>query len=131
MHMAGSNQTGAGRARRMKFGHDAGAPGRARRLVGEVLGGDALADDVRLVVSELVTNVLRHAATGGTLRLLDARPEGSVRVEVFDDEAATIAAVHPVRRANGGQGLRIVQRTSTRWGVEVSDRGKTVWAEFG
>src|SRR4051812_2832669 len=95
---AGSDRTSAVRARRMEFGHDADAPGRARQLVVDLLDSDAIAEDVRLVVSELVTNVVQHTAEGGELRLSDLRPTGPMRVEVLD-HSSSVTAVHLVQRS--------------------------------
>jgi serine/threonine-protein kinase RsbW len=37
---------------------------------------------------------------------------------------------HPESGDVGGRGLVIVQALSDRWGVQVTDSGKTVWCEF-
>jgi len=132
MRQAGSEWAGADRARRMEFGNEPGAPGRARQLVAELLDSDALVEPVRLVVSELVTNVVQHTVEGGELRLRDGRPQGPVRVEVIDRDRA-VGDVRPAcrrRGGQGGQGLRIVERATTRWGVGRVHGGKVVWAEF-
>ena len=118
------------RTRRVEFGRDLTGPQRARRAVTDLLGDGPLADDVRLVVSELVTNVLRHTDGGGVLRLRDSRPDGPVRIEV-EDAAAVIPAVPVGDPAGpGGQGLRIVAGAAHRWGVRRTWRGKVVWAEL-
>jgi anti-sigma regulatory factor (Ser/Thr protein kinase) len=122
--------TPRGRALRLAFGHEAVTPGRARQLVAELLGADALAEDLRLVVSELVTNAIVHTDDGGELRLLDGRPASPVRVEV-EDHDPNVPDVHVVQRDCGGQGLQIVGRLAQRWGVEPTGHGKFVWAELG
>ena len=89
--------------------------------------------DVRLLVSELVTNSLRHAQLGAEdqIRLgVDVR-DSLVRVEVSDsgtgfefegpaDDPETVE----------GWGLYLVATLSDRWGVDRTDRGTSVWFEL-
>ncbi len=81
-----------------------------------------------LCVSELVTNALDHAVPPYEMRIVRACDR--LRVEVAD---ATV--LWPVLRpmspmAVRGRGMFLVQCTATRWGVEATASGKTVWAEF-
>ncbi|MFC6080583.1 ATP-binding protein [Sphaerisporangium aureirubrum] len=118
------------------------SPGDARSAVDEWLGADHPAGfDVRLVVSELVTNAVRHsdvpAPDGVRLRLYDLA--GLIRVEVRDPGAIRTS---PVVEAScggaedssreGGRGLFIVERCSARWGVEYlsGSLGCVVWCEI-
>lgn len=102
----------------------------ARKIVADALDdahftGDA--DTVLLLVSELVTNAVRHAATPFELTI---SVEGSqVTVAVVDHDRS-----HPPRMGNprpedtSGRGLRIVEELSTSWGSEpVSTDAKRVW----
>lgn len=110
------------------------APRRARvALLG--LNGSlaALRQPVSLLVSELVTNAVRHAGAGldSTVSLkLDSTPK-RVRVEVvdagpgFQPPAAGGAEALP----REGFGLSLVDQIADRWGVELSD-GATVWFEI-
>lgn len=80
---------------------------------------------VALVVSELVTNALRHA--GGLVGLslvFDAR---RLRIMVSDDSRVRPT---PRPRAAGGWGLLIVERLTEAWGVVPSPGGKRVWADL-
>lgn len=85
---------------------------------------------VRLLVSELVTNSVRHARPGGHIELsLSATPD-SVRVEVVDAGAGFT----PRPRAEGqdeasGWGLHLVEALSHRWGTE-RERGMLIWFEI-
>ncbi|MEE1929651.1 ATP-binding protein [Streptomyces sp. TRM 70351] len=85
-------------------------------------------DSVVLLVSELVTNAHRHGRTDADLRLRASRD--GVRVAVDDEDPAP-----PVRRSpdlvsgTGGLGLHILERLSSRWGVEPHGGGKRVWAD--
>jgi anti-sigma regulatory factor (Ser/Thr protein kinase) len=110
------------------------APARAREAVERWLSGrvsGTLVDDVRLLVSELVTNSVRHARLTGdaTIRVSVAIVGGMVRVEVEDPGDGAIAAVPPDREHGGGFGLYLVEILAERWGS--SHDGKTcVWAEL-
>ncbi|MCA6093646.1 ATP-binding protein [Streptomyces sp. SCA3-4] len=91
----------------------------------------AAAEDVLLVVSELVTNACLHADGPEELRVSCT---GKVlRLEVADLGAGTPAPRTPHRAGRpGGHGMFIVQRLCLDWGVLRRDgvAGKTVWAEL-
>ena len=92
----------------------------------------AAAEDVLLVVSELVTNACLHA--GGPQELRVHRTPKSLRLEVTDGGPGDPAPRIPHRVGRpGGHGMFIVQRLCLDWGV-VRHRdgrpGKTVWAEL-
>ncbi|TDC63453.1 ATP-binding SpoIIE family protein phosphatase, partial [Streptomyces hainanensis] len=80
-----------------------------------------------LVVSELVTNAIRHAEAPIQLRLL--RGETSLIIEVSDGSST---APH-LRRARtydeGGRGLLLVAQLTQQWGTRQTASGKTIWAE--
>ncbi|TWD13142.1 hypothetical protein FB570_11969 [Streptomyces sp. T12] len=88
------------------------------------------AEDVMLVVSELVMNATVHAGGADALRLHRQRTVLRVEVEDSGGEEPLVRPYHAGR--TGGHGLFIVQRLSLDWGVRrLSDRpGKTVWAEI-
>ncbi|MFE9726617.1 ATP-binding protein [Streptomyces sp. NPDC005794] len=91
----------------------------------------AAAEDVLLVVSELVTNACLHADGPEELRI--ACSPKMLRVEVVDGGAGQPAPRNPHRAGRpGGHGMFIVQRLCLDWGVaRTPDRpGKTVWAEL-
>lgn len=81
-------------------------------------------EDVLLLVSELVSNSVRHSASSDidiTVRAQD----GQIRVEVSDDGPG-----FSVESPRGdGLGLTIVEKVSDRWGLTSGDRF-TVWAEL-
>jgi anti-sigma regulatory factor (Ser/Thr protein kinase) len=90
-------------------------------------GGDAA-----LVISELLSNALRHARPlpGCNLRVAWRLDDGSVLIAVTDGGAQTRPELGtPSRSRTGGRGLRIVERLSRRWGAHSDDEGTTVWAE--
>jgi anti-sigma regulatory factor (Ser/Thr protein kinase) len=92
----------------------------------------AVLDDIRLLVSELVTNAIRHAesATSGEVGLDVSIRDGSVRVEVADPGRG----FEPKPRDNdmgrpGGWGLYLVDRIADRWGVARNSMTR-VWFEI-
>ncbi|WP_431962744.1 ATP-binding protein [Actinacidiphila sp. bgisy160] len=91
----------------------------------------AAAEDVLLVVSELVTNACLHAGGPEELRLF--RNAKALRLEVVDGGVGSPAPRNPHRAGRpGGHGMFIVQRLCLDWGVvrhAGGGPGKTVWAE--
>ncbi len=88
--------------------------------------------NLKLLVSELVTNAVRHvrADRAATIRLEIVRRGGVVRVEVTDRGEGFV----PRPRVDGqdrasGWGLNILAKVATRWGVE-NDGGARVWFEM-
>lgn len=74
--------------------------------------------DAALVVSELLSNALRHAAPlpGDKVRVGWRFDAGSLRVSVSDGGAQTRPELgQPTQSATGGRGLRIVERLSRCW----------------
>ncbi|MET8728606.1 ATP-binding protein [Streptomyces parvus] len=91
----------------------------------------AAAEDVLLVVSELVTNACLHAEGPEEIRI--GRTSKGLRVEVVDRGTGQPAPRTPHRAGRpGGHGMFIVQRLCLDWGVlRTPDApGKTVWAEL-
>ncbi len=96
--------------------------------------GDAVADlpkDVRdaaiLMMSELATNAIVHAATG--FEVVVDRSEDSLRVAVTDVGGGVPELQSPLSSEAHGRGLQIVQQLSDEWGMIDNDdhSSKTVW----
>jgi anti-sigma regulatory factor (Ser/Thr protein kinase) len=110
------------------------APRAARRAVDCLID---LAADVRdmaqLVVSELVTNIVRHSgmATGAPLEVRMILQDERLRIEVAQEgrSAFTPATAMPATDAVAGRGLLVVDRVADRWGTR-GNGGLKVWAEF-
>ena len=111
------------------------APKLARSAVEERLADRVpprVLEDVRLVVSELVTNSVLQARAGPEdhvrlrIRVLDS----AVRLEVTDPGPGP-GARRPERTKDhtGGWGLMLVDKIAGRWGVDPG-RPPTVWAEI-
>ena len=108
---------------------DVGVPARAE-AVGEAraaLAGLDLPDEVfetaRLLVSELVTNSIRHAGLTSVdrIRLRAAWSGRALRVSVHEPRPPrlrTTGAIRPVPGESSGWGLYLVDRLATRWGVD-------------
>lgn len=93
------------------------------------VGRQDLVDDVSSLVSELVTNAVLHARTQ---MLLTVEPAGAgLRVAVADGSATMPRFAGADLRAISGRGLLIIDRLSSRWGVDrLPDGGKVVWVEI-
>ncbi|GAB2719155.1 ATP-binding protein [Kitasatospora kifunensis] len=91
----------------------------------------AVADDILLVVSELVTNACQH--TGGPDQLVLRASDRILRIEVFDAaDAPPLPRVPHTPGRPGGHGLHTVALLASRWGhlPRVDGPGKAVWAEI-
>ncbi len=106
-----------------------------RRLVSDLIAADVYDSavcDVALVISELLSNALRHAAPlpGSKIRVAWRVDADSVQISVSDGGGPTVPELgEPTQGATGGRGLRIVEKLSRRWGASTGDEGTTVWAE--
>ena len=104
---------------------------RARHEVEDALAPSVTAKalgDVMLLVSELVTNAVRHAATEEFEIRIDVRGD-ALRIEVHDAGGGFVPKIAPSEDGRGGYGLYIVDRLADRWGVE---RGAdaVIWLEI-
>ncbi|MBT2674378.1 ATP-binding protein [Streptomyces sp. ISL-14] len=100
---------------------------------------DELAGDAELIVSELVTNAVRHARPPvpswdepGRCRLTLQQPEpDTVRVWVTDASPHRVVRRTPGDEAEDGRGLDVVDALAAAWDVlPVKGGGKAVWAEL-
>jgi anti-sigma regulatory factor (Ser/Thr protein kinase) len=113
------------------------APSQAREAIrGEL--APHLTDEERfeleLLVTELVTNAVRHGGMRGgrTVGLLLRVHEDLVRVEVRDEGPGFTPgrpAPRDLEHGGGGLGLVLLDRYAKDWGVDV-DRGACVWADI-
>ena len=86
-----------------------------------------------MLVSELVTNAVRHAGVGvnGEILVRLLVLEGRLRLCVEDPGSSRITRrAKPDRERPGGMGLFIVEQLSSSWGVAKTGSGTTnVWCE--
>jgi anti-sigma regulatory factor (Ser/Thr protein kinase) len=90
-------------------------------------------EDVLLLVTELVTNAVRHADVGPeqSLRVELRFSPRRVRVEVFDPGTGFTRDRAPFRGdESGGWGLFLVDQIAHRWAVRRTASGTCVWFEI-
>jgi anti-sigma regulatory factor (Ser/Thr protein kinase) len=99
--------------------------------VADGLLSEEAASDLRLVISEVVTNSLRHGTDGETIDLAVTPKDSFLCVQVTDDGpglASTPRAMVP--EENGGFGLFLVEQLTRRWGITREDQRTRVWFEL-
>ena len=123
---------GAGFVFEVRGGPEAGVAARQAVLASNGALPASVRAEVLLLVTELVTNAVRHAGVGPEqpVRVGLRRLPRRVRVEVTDPGSG-FARVHP--RCNGdesgGWGLLLVDRIADRWGAWPTASGTCVWFE--
>lgn len=121
---------------RVSLPHEPSSVWIARHALAEQLTADGVwpqdRDDALLVLSELVSNAVKHAAAlaSGQITCRWQVDDDLLHIEVTDGGAgthpqATVAAMS----ALGGRGLDLVRTLSRQWGVTGDDGTVTVWAE--
>jgi anti-sigma regulatory factor (Ser/Thr protein kinase) len=117
----------------VKGGYEAGAEARRALIAGDGELPVAVRADVLLLLTELVTNAVRHSGL---------RPDESVRVELHQwsrrvrvevvDTGTQFTRIRPSAREDqsGGWGLFLVDRIANDWGVGRSASGTCVWFEI-
>lgn len=104
------------------------SPKAARLHVAEMLEAGPLADladTASLLVSEVVTNAVLHAATDIVLSC--TVDEGSVCIEVRDGSPMAPTLRRYNATASTGRGLGMVELLADEWGVDADEHGKAVW----
>ncbi|MGW2741373.1 sodium/proline symporter PutP [Streptomyces sp. NPDC001450] len=108
---------------------DPAAVAHARALAAQQLaewGLPGLTFTTELIVSELVTNAIRHATGPVCLRLI--RDRGLI-CEVSDASSTSPRLRHARTTDEGGRGLFIVAQLARRWGTRYTTTGKIIWTE--
>jgi anti-sigma regulatory factor (Ser/Thr protein kinase) len=122
---------------RMRLGSGPDAAAEARRAIAQLRADldPPLMETLRLLVTELVTNSVRHTDCE-SLMLRVAIGKTAVLTEVADEGAcfdpAAYAFAEPEEHGgDGGWGLFLVERLARNWGVKDDGRSKRVWFELG
>jgi anti-sigma regulatory factor (Ser/Thr protein kinase) len=101
---------------------------------GQATGVGLPVEAALLLVSELVTNSIRHARIDDDqpLRLNAWLSETTLRLELWDGGTRGTVTRRPPQREDdiGGFGLDLVARLSSAWGVNRDAHGTTVWLEL-
>lgn len=108
------------------------APGQARRAVEELSREiePGVLRDAQLLVSEVVTNSVRHSGSDDPIGLRVWLRCSGVKVEIADGGVGFDEGDIGARPdAEGGRGLMLVDALADRWGVS-RDRGTRVWFEL-
>jgi anti-sigma regulatory factor (Ser/Thr protein kinase) len=103
---------------------------RARQVTGQVIDGlsERTLEDVRLIVSELVTNAVKHGPDG-RVKVRLSREGDTIRGEVEDEGTSPFGLRRSARPGSaGGLGLHLVESLSDSWGVEAGSA--RVWFEL-
>src|SRR3954470_18292530 len=132
--MAATTEVSGGERRTRTLPALPGAVSEARRWVGGIASGMLDADQsekLRLVISEIVTNALRHGHDGEQIDLAVTPKPQFLCVQVTDDGPG----LAPRPRAldledDGGFGLYFVEQLTRRWGVTREDHRTRVWFEL-
>ena len=110
---------------------DGSSVAEARRFAHDCLTRWQLEDqaaDVELVVTELVTNAIRHSR--GPVTLSIGRLLNRIIVQVQDPSPEQPEPDEPDVLADNGRGLLLVEELASDWGSTPTDGGKRVWAEL-
>ncbi|MFG2497744.1 SpoIIE family protein phosphatase [Streptomyces sp. NPDC048441] len=106
---------------------------RARELVRGQLrvwsSDSALSETAELLVSELVTNAVRHS-NGRRVELRLVRSGATLMCEVEDDDHTLPTLLSAGPGDEFGRGLRVVSVLAKEWGTSRTNSGKTVWFEL-
>jgi len=106
----------------------------ARRWVLAVADGlltPAAASDLRLVISEIVTNCLRHGTDSEVIDVAVTPKDEFLCVQVTDDGPGLASAPRAMAPdEHGGYGLFLVEQLTRRWGFTREGRRTRVWFEL-
>ena len=110
------------------------APGLAREATRDALSTWHVAhleETALLLVSELVTNVVRHARARVLAMALWLEPErASLLIEVHDADPHEPRPRTPGRLEEGGFGFVLIEALAGKWGARQTESGKAVWVEL-
>lgn len=104
----------------------------ARRFVRQCLSDwrlhADLSSDAAVLVSELVTNALRHGPPPVYLDVSLSRER--LRIAVADSSLSRPRTLVPESFAESGRGLALLEAMAAAWGTDFQPPGKWVWCEL-
>ena len=124
---------GTARVLRLALPSDATAVRQARQLTRDALVAwhlGQLEEAAVLLVSELVTNAVRHARDTGAIGLELASTSTRLRVEIQDGDPSWRHMDSLADDDESGFGFLVVDSLADRWGLRRVCAGKAVWAEL-
>ena len=105
-------------------------PAQARQIIAEELSSrvpPGVLDDIKLMVSELVTNGIVHgSAEQDAPVMLDLVVNGDIHCRVLDHGPGFATRR---RKTSSGWGLQVVEQLADRWGMQRSPQQTEVWFE--
>jgi anti-sigma regulatory factor (Ser/Thr protein kinase) len=105
---------------------------RVRLLIGAYLrywGWSDIVQPAVMCVTELLSNVRKHAHSDDCVLLVQTSPSG-VRIVVSDDSKDLPIVREPDWFAENGRGMFMLSKTADAWGADLTGQGKDVWIEF-
>ena len=118
--------------RQLKLERGPDAPARARRWIESLTTGlpDPLADDLRLLSHELVTNAVKYSDGENIWLAALVLPE-TIRIEVCDEGGLSQPVMLPHEAySSSGRGLLWVNELSDAWGTDQHRRVTSVWFQI-
>ena len=107
------------------------APTQARSIVTTTLAGwsrNDLADAAAVIITEFATNAVRHADSAFNVSI--SQYGDTIRISVQDCGPAVPWRCDPPVTELSGRGLGLVDHLAKRWGTDLAEAGKVVWAEL-
>jgi len=130
---SGRHETGNGESIRVRIAGDQDAAGRARSELARLRSmlDDPVIENIRLLVTELVTNSVRHARAT-TIELMVVVSRSRVHVEVANPGGGFEPRPSGPEDSDSGWGLFLVDRLSDDWGVAQGSGAdyQRVWFEL-
>ena len=110
------------------------AVGEARAWLSEhaaALVAEAQLANLTLVISEVVTNAVRHGQPGGQILLAATPKDDYLCVQVTDEGRGFVHSPGAMAsEPGGGFGLFLVEKLTRRWGMTRENTRTRVWFEF-
>ena len=108
------------------FDRHLASAGRARAFARDLIGdGGTVLETVQLLLSELVTNAVLHAASEPKVAISVLRDR--VHIEIFDSSTDAVTPRDAGGKDESGRGLGIVDALAQSWGTTSLPDGKVVW----